>query len=134
MVSFLLAGCSPNRFPRSPERYRHYREVEAAPYDYYSEIRSGITSRVVNMQPNSDARIAAEQVAARWREIDRIDSTDDIVEYLNVHGLSAVGDRIHSTIRRRQPERPPQGINERLEAAAVKQALVDAVFELRSQD
>ncbi len=127
-----LAGCTTTRFPENPEDHRLFHELQAAGHEYYFNVRAGVASRVLGILPESEARAAIDEIKERWADIDRLEAADDVSEYMNAHGLATVGDRIRETLLQNLPNEPPDGVDGRLEAAAVKQGLIDAAFELES--
>lgn len=129
----VLAGCTTTRFPEDPEDHRVFRELEAAGHEYYFNVRAGVSSRLMGMMPESDARAAMDEIRRRWPDIDRLDRANAITAYANANGLAEVGERIQTTLAQNQANAPPDGIDERLEAAAVKQGIIDAAFELEAE-
>ena len=129
----VLAGCTTTRFPEDPEDHRLFRELEAAGHEYYFNVRAGVSSRLMGMMPESDARAAVDEIRRRWQDIDQLDSAEEITAYANANGLAEVGERIQATLQQNQANTPPDGVDERLEAAAVKQGMIDAAFEFESE-
>lgn len=122
------------RFPDDPEDHRLYRELEAAGHEYYFNVRAGVTSRVLGILPQTEAHAALEEIKRRWPDIDRLDSVERIAGYLSAHGLNEVGERVEATARENQSNAPPDGVDHHLAAAAVKQGLIDAAFEIEAVD
>lgn len=126
----LLAACTTTRFPENPEQHRLYGELLAAGHEYYFNVGAGVKSLVLGILPESEARAAAAEIRSRWGDIDPLDTAAEIVAYLDGVGLAEVAGRISETLEANASGRPTDGVDERLEAAAVKQGLIDAFFEL----
>lgn len=129
LLLLILGACTTTRFPENPEDHRLYDALEAAGHEYYFNVRAGVSSRVLGIQPEADAIAAIAQVRQWWPDIDRLDASPEITAYLNAHGLGVVADGIDETLLQNQGNSPPDGIDEGLEAAAVKQGLIDAAVE-----
>ena len=129
-VSVALSACATTRFPEKPEDHRLYEELVAAGHDYYFNVRNGVASRVLGILPESDARQAIDQIKTQWSEIDVLNDPEQIISFLYAQGLTNVAERIDETLDLNDDDAPPGGVDDRLAAAAIKQGLIDAAFEL----
>lgn len=133
LVSFLFAlfSCA-TRFPDNPEAHRLYKELQQAPHPYYFMIERGIFSRIVGIQPEALMRALLSAVEARWSEIDRLDSSEALITYFRTVDLAPIAERIEETLSKNVENRPPE-VNLFLEAAAIKQGLVVAAYEVKRE-
>lgn len=134
VVMFLLwafSACATTRFPENPEAHRLFAELEAAD-PYYFNVRAGLATRLLGIMPEENARATMSSIRARWSEIDRIESAPGLTNFFNQANMAAVVERIEATLLQNEPDAPAAGIDARLQAAALKQGMVDAALEFES--
>ena len=130
LLLIALSACTTTRFPDNPEQHRLWGELEAAGDPYYFNVRSGLSSRLLGIMPEEEARSNVAEIRSRWGEIDPLDSAESLMTYLTQNGLSAVTERIQETLRQNEDDEPATGVDEHLQAAALKQGMIDAAHEL----
>lgn len=132
MVLLGLAACSTTKFPENPEAHRLYEELQAAPDEYYFLVRTGVRSRVMGLD-EAAARAALDAVAARWDAVDPLMTTDALLAFLRTNDLAILVPPIEETLAQNAASRPAGGADARLEAAAVKQGLIEAFYEFERE-
>ncbi len=125
------ADCRSTHFPEDPAAHPLWEELQDAPHEYYFLVRTGVRSRILGILPDEKRRQQLTRIKRRWPSIDRWETTPALLDYLRSHGLSPVAERVEATLTANAPNAPPGGIEEQLEAGAVKIGLLQAYHAAR---
>ncbi len=123
-------SCRSTKFPDHPQEHRLAVELRQAPHPYYRLLANGVFSRTVGLQPPEEAkRMLAEIKTDHWAALATMDAAPAITTYLRGHGLNAVADAIQAAMDALANQQPSP-LDGKLEAAAVKQGLIQAYYGL----
>ncbi len=136
LVALMLspAACRSTRFPDDPAAHPLWEELQAAPYEYYFLVRTGVRSRVLGILPEAEMRRLLDQVRRQWTALDRWERADAILTHLRTHGLEPIAERVEATLEANAANAPPDGADERLEAGAVKVGLLEALERIDDRE
>lgn len=126
VVALSTTACRSTRFPDDPPAHPLWQELQEAPDEYYALVRTGVRSRVLGILPEEEMRRLLDQVEAHWPIIDEQTTAGAVANVLRLRGLTPVAERITTTLTANTPNAPPDGVDPRLEAGAVKVGLLEA--------
>jgi hypothetical protein len=93
---------------------------------YYLTVQREVVSQIVGTQPTELLHTLRTAVEALWDEVEVLDTPEALIGYFRTVGLALIAERLEVTRANSIPQRPPAW-DSRLEAAAIKQGLVEAL-------
>jgi len=118
--------------PQNPATSSYASQLKARNDGYYTSLRDGALSRVLAIQPESLAWQQLKVVAAEWKALDALNQADALVAHLEAKGLTVLTVRLHQALHSTVSKRPAV-LDAALEAAALKQALLEAFRRLEKE-
>jgi hypothetical protein len=130
----LRGGRFPDRqFPESSETHWLYDVLQDTLHEYYLTVQREVVSQIVGARPAELIRTLRNAVEALWAEVNAIDTPEALIDYFRAVGLASIAEHSEVTQAKSIPQRPPAW-DSRLEAAAIKQGLVEALSKVAAED
>jgi hypothetical protein len=121
------------QFPESSETHWLYDVVQDTLHLHYLTVQREVVSQIVGAQPAELIRTLLNTVEALWDEVEALDSPEALIGYFRTVGLTPIAERIEVTQARNIQQRPPAW-DRKLEAAAIKRGLVEALSRVAAED
>jgi hypothetical protein len=127
-LTLSAAACRSTHFPDHPQEHRLARELAAAPDPYYKFLANGVFSRLAGLPPEATTKGLLRQLKEQhWKHLEHLTTSQAVVAELRRRGLPQVADTIQTALQALAAQRPAAP-DPKLEAAAVKQGLIEAYY------
>lgn len=127
-LTLSAAACRSTHFPDHPQKHRLAEALAAAPDPYYKLLANGVFSRLAGRLPETTTKDWLRQIKEQhWNHLEKLPSSQAVVTELRDRGLPQVADTVQTALKALASQRPAT-LDPKLEAAAVKQGLVEAYY------
>jgi hypothetical protein len=137
-----LSSCSKETsFPADSQAQRLLSEKGKWPHDYYGQIENDIVARIKEIRVIGDSQGQSlkmvgdllDQVKADWPDIAKLETADQLVDYLHDQGLAPIAEAIQQSLTTYRSLEPAGEFHIEKQITAIRHALIAAHREVQNE-